>query len=159
MPWIFGLFLVTPCALTSCHIVISKQDSTIRSLGFNRCVTGRSLREGATWSDLERVQRIAVEQGTCSRSEVSRLARGCKCLHSLAPGRRYGKKSFLWIYVSPTISQLTTNDGPLLKIKLERYFYKKVFLSYLYCYYWDQQIDIQHMVVDYSYREYMRDFI
>ena len=38
MPWIFGLFLVTPCALTSCHVVISKQDSTIRALKLNRCV-------------------------------------------------------------------------------------------------------------------------
>ena len=25
MTWIFGSFLVTPCALTSCHFVISKQ--------------------------------------------------------------------------------------------------------------------------------------
>ena len=25
MTWIFGLFLVTPCSLTSCHVVISKQ--------------------------------------------------------------------------------------------------------------------------------------
>ena len=25
MTWIFGSFLVTPCALTSCHVVISKQ--------------------------------------------------------------------------------------------------------------------------------------
>ena len=41
MPWIFGLFLVTICALRSCHIVISKQDSTIRALGYNRCITGR----------------------------------------------------------------------------------------------------------------------
>ena len=25
MTWIFGSFLVTPCALTSCHFVISRQ--------------------------------------------------------------------------------------------------------------------------------------
>ena len=41
MLWIFGSFLVTPCALTSCHVVISKQDSMIRALRYNRCVTGR----------------------------------------------------------------------------------------------------------------------
>ena len=41
MPWIFDSFLVTPCALTSCHVVISKQDSTIRAVGYNRSVTGR----------------------------------------------------------------------------------------------------------------------
>ena len=47
MPWIFGSFLVTPCALTSCHILISKQedDSTIRALGYDRCVTGRRPRD------------------------------------------------------------------------------------------------------------------
>ena len=45
MPWIFGSFLVTPGALTSCHIVISKQNSTIRALGYNRCVTGRRPRD------------------------------------------------------------------------------------------------------------------
>ena len=45
MTWIFGSFLVTPCALTSCHVVISKQGSTIRALGYNRCVTGRRPRD------------------------------------------------------------------------------------------------------------------
>ena len=44
MPWIFGSFLVNPCALTSCHVVIRKQDSTIRALGYNRYVT-RSTRD------------------------------------------------------------------------------------------------------------------
>ena len=43
MPWIFGSFLVSPCGLTSCHVVISKQeyDWTIRALGYHRSVTGR----------------------------------------------------------------------------------------------------------------------
>ena len=45
MPWIFGSFLVTPCALTSCHVVISKQGNTIRAVGYNRCVTGRISRD------------------------------------------------------------------------------------------------------------------
>ena len=45
MPWIFGSFLVTPCALTSCYVVISKQDSTIRTPVYNRCVTGRRPRD------------------------------------------------------------------------------------------------------------------
>ena len=26
MSWIFGVFLVTPCDLASCHILISKQE-------------------------------------------------------------------------------------------------------------------------------------
>ena len=45
MPWIFGSFLVTPCALTSCHIVISKQYSTIRAVSSKRCVNGRRSRD------------------------------------------------------------------------------------------------------------------
>ena len=47
MTWIFGSFQATPCALTSCHILISKQedDSTIRAVGYNRCVTGRRPRD------------------------------------------------------------------------------------------------------------------
>ena len=45
MPWIFGSFLVTPCALTSCHVVISKQDSTVGEDGYNRCVIGRTPRD------------------------------------------------------------------------------------------------------------------
>ena len=42
MTWIFGLFLVTPSALTGCHTVMSKKryDSTIRVVGYNRCVNG-----------------------------------------------------------------------------------------------------------------------
>ena len=47
MTWIFGSFLVIPCALASCHILISKQedDTTIWALGYNRCVTGRRPRD------------------------------------------------------------------------------------------------------------------
>ena len=35
MTWVFGTFLVTPCALTSCHAVICKQgdDSVSRQSG------------------------------------------------------------------------------------------------------------------------------
>ena len=45
MPWIFGLFLVTPCSLTSCHVVISKQGSTIRAVRYNWCVSGKRSRD------------------------------------------------------------------------------------------------------------------
>ena len=45
MPRIFASFLVTACALTSCHVVISKQGSMIRSFWYNRCVTGRRPRD------------------------------------------------------------------------------------------------------------------
>ena len=36
MPWIFGSFLVTRYALTNCHVVISKQGSTIKALRFRQ---------------------------------------------------------------------------------------------------------------------------
>ena len=54
MPWIFGLFLVTPCALRNYHVVISKQDSTIRQLGYNRCAPERDHVMRTTLSDLDR---------------------------------------------------------------------------------------------------------
>ena len=41
MTWIFGSFLVTLCALVSCHILISKQEDDGASGHLNRCVTGR----------------------------------------------------------------------------------------------------------------------
>ena len=70
MTWIFGSFLVTPCALASCYILISKQedDSTIRTLRYSRC----EMR--TTRADLDRVQRMAVECGTHSRSETSLMS-------------------------------------------------------------------------------------
>ena len=44
MTWIFGSFLVTPCALTSCHVVISKWQR-IRAVRSNRYVTGKRPRD------------------------------------------------------------------------------------------------------------------
>ena len=71
--------------------------------------------------------------GICSWSEalVSSLtiqfARGCKCWHPLAPGRRYGARSPLSEYMSLHLSlKLTTNCVPLSRIKWEVYFYKEV---------------------------------
>ena len=68
MPWIFGSFPVTPYALTSCPVVISKQDSTIRALGSNRCVTRRRPRDK---NHAVRLHKIAVEPGTRIPSETS----------------------------------------------------------------------------------------
>ena len=135
MQLVFGSFLVTSCALTSCHVVISKQDSTIRAVWYNRCVTGRRPRDKNHAVRFRQRQKIGVERGTRSRSEVFQQARGCKRWHPLALGRRYGKrKSYLWVYVSPSISQLTTNYGALSRIKWERYFYKEVcFVRSLNC--------------------------
>ena len=66
MPSIFVSFLVTPFALTNCHIVISKQDYTIRAVGYNSCVIGRRPRDENHAVRLRQRQRIAVERGTRS---------------------------------------------------------------------------------------------
>ena len=117
MTWIFGSFLVTPCGLASSHILITKQedDSTIRALGYNRCVTGRRPRDenhaGRFRQSAENHSQVRDLQPV--RSISDELARGCKRWHPLDPGRRYGKKkSALWVYVYPFISQLTTTEGP-----------------------------------------------
>ena len=96
MTWIFGSFLVIPCALASCHILISKQevDTTIRLLGYNRCVTGRRLREvnhEVTFRQSAENQSRAWDTQPI-RGVSYELARGCKRWHPLAPGRRYGQK-------------------------------------------------------------------
>ena len=82
MPWILGSFQVTLCALTSCHVVISKQGSTIRAVEYNRCVTGRS-----------RDENHAVRFG--QNTEISRPVRGCQRWYPLAPETRYGNNSTL----------------------------------------------------------------
>ena len=94
MLWIFGSFLAILCTLTSCHIVICKQDSTIRAVRSNRwprdenqAVRLRQSAENRSWvRDMRPIRGVSDE-----------LARGCKCWHPLAPGRRYEKKkSSLW---------------------------------------------------------------
>ena len=79
-----------------------------------------------------------VEPGIRSRSEVLvssltiRLARGCKCWHLLAPGRRYGaRRRPLSEYMSVHLSlKLTTNCVPLSRIKWERYIFMKTCISF-----------------------------
>ena len=95
MTWIFGSFLVTPCAFTSCHAVISKQDSTIRAVGCNRCVTGRRPHDEnhAVRFRQSAENRSQARDTQSIRSVSDELTRGCKRWHPLAPGRRYGKKS------------------------------------------------------------------
>ena len=115
MPWIFDSFLVTPFALTSCHIGISKQDSTIRALRSNRCVTGRKPHDE---NHMVRFRESAENHSRVSDTQPIRgvsdeLARGCKHWHLLAPGRRYGKKkSSLLLYVFPPISHTPQKHQP-----------------------------------------------
>ena len=84
MTWIFGSFLVTPCVLASCLILISKQedDSTIRALGYNRCVTGMRPH------DENHAVRFRESAENCSRARDMELIRGisaCKGVQALTP--------------------------------------------------------------------------
>ena len=88
MTWIFGSFLVTPCALTSCHVVISKQGSTISVVGYNRCVTERRSRDEnhAVRFGQSAENRIRARDTQPIRGVADQLARSCK--HLQPPGSR-----------------------------------------------------------------------
>ena len=108
----------------SCHILISKQDSTIRALGSNWCVTGRRSRD-----ENHAVRFRQNEENHCrardtqsTRGISDELARGCKRWHPLAPGRRYGKKSSLWVCLFTHLSH-TTETSTLSRTKCERYIF------------------------------------
>ena len=127
----------TSCALTSCHVVISKQWVAVRR---GRPVEQVCNRKETTWYEnhtfrfRQSVQSESrVEPGICSRSRASRTSRTirltwwCKRCHSLAPGRRYGaRRSPLSEYMSLHLSlKLTTNWVSLSRIKWERYIFIK----------------------------------
>ena len=101
MKWIFGSFLVTPCALTSCHVVICKQGSTISALGFNRCVTGRKPRNGNHAVRFRQSRELQSSKGHAADQVVSdELARGCKRWYPLAPGRS-PLSEYMSLHLSP----------------------------------------------------------
>ena len=125
MPWIFSLFLVTLCALTSCHVVISKQDSTIRAVEYNWCVTGRrpcdenhAVRFRQCW-ELQSSKEHAADQRS--------LWRACKEVQALAPPGSWKK---IWeeevlslsICLSTHLSH-TTETSTLSRIKCDRYIF------------------------------------
>ena len=118
-----------PGCLASCHILISKQDSTIRALRLNRCVTGR---RSCDENHVVRFRQSAENHSRARNTQPTRgvfdeLARGCKRWHTLAPGRRYGmKKSSLWVYVSPLISHTPKKHQPFQELNVrDIYFYKE----------------------------------
>ena len=137
MTWIFGSFLVTSCALASCHILISKQegDSMIRAFGYNRCVTGRRPRD----------ENHTVRFGQCAENHSwardmqpirGRLWRACKGVHALAPpgsGKKIWERVILSLSIcfSTNLSH-TTETSTLSRIKCERYiFIKKCVRSFI----------------------------
>ena len=125
------MLYVTPCALASCHVLISKQDSTVRAVGYNRCVTGRRPRDEN--------HEVRFGQSAENRSR----ARDTQPIRS-SPGRRYGKKKSSWkkIWEEEVLSlsirspppSLThhRNINPFENKVWEIYFYKEV-CSYVHC--------------------------
>ena len=98
-----------PVCLASCHILISKQDSTIRLLRSNRSVTGKRSRDEnhavRLRQSAENLSRARDTQPT--RGVSDELARGCKRWHPLVPGRSMGRRSPLSEYMSlhPPLTQ------------------------------------------------------
>ena len=123
--WIFGSFQVTQCALTSCHVVISKQDCTTRELRSNRCVTGRR------WHDENHAVRFRQSAENCSRARDTQPIRGvlaCKWVQALAPPGSWKK---IWeevlslsICLSIHLSH-TTETSTFSRIKCERFIFIK----------------------------------
>ena len=90
MAWIFGSFLVTPFALSSCHAVMSKQgyDSAIRAVGYNRCVTGRRPRDE---NHAVRFRQSAENRNRAWDTQPIRSS--CKGFQALAPP---GSREKIW---------------------------------------------------------------
>ena len=98
----------------------------------NRCVTGRRPRDNHA---LRFAQRQRIESRARDtllirgfRSSLTiRLARGYKRWHPLAPGRRYGtrRSPLLWVCLHQSL-KVTTNCGPLSRIKWGIYFCKEM---------------------------------
>ena len=134
MPWIFGSFLVTPCALTSCH-VISKQGSTIRALGYNRCVTGRRAHDE---NHVGRFRQSAKNRSRTWDTQLIRLSLtslqgGASIGTPWLPVEDMGRRSPFseYIYLSTHLSH-TTETSTLSRIKCEGYiFIKKCVCSFI----------------------------
>ena len=89
-----------------------------------------------------RTTQLDLDRGKESQTSVGhaanqrRLWRVCKGLQALAPPGSWKKvwdkkRSPLWVYVTPSISEITTNCGPFWRIKAEIYFDKEVFRLFI----------------------------
>ena len=119
-----------PMCLASCHILISKQDSTVSALRSNRCVTGRRSRDE---NHAVRFRESAENRSRARDAQPNwgvsdELARGCKRWHPLAPGR---SPLSLSICLSTHLSH-NTETSTLSRIKCERYFFYKEVCSFFH---------------------------
>ena len=135
MTWILASFLVTPCALTSCYVLISKQgmeecQGSPVQLVCNRKVTTWYENHAVRFKQ-SRVRDTQPIRGVRSSLTIQ-FARWCKRWSLLAPWRRFEtRRSPLSEYMSLYLSlKLTTNCGPLARIKWD-VFYIYVFRSFI----------------------------
>ena len=120
MTWIFGSFLVTPCALTSCHAVKCKQgyDSTIRAVGYNRSVTGRRPRdENCAFRFRERRESQSSEGHAAAQRYLGLQAGDSR--------RKIWEEEVLFLSICLSIYLSNNNCGSLPRMKWEIFFIKK----------------------------------
>ena len=136
MVWIFSSILVNPCALASCHVLISKQenDSTIRALRYNRYVTGRRPRDE---NHAVRFRQCAENRSRSRDTQPARgvsdeLSRWCKRCHPWLLEEDMARKSSLSVYISlyPSLTH-HGNINPFENKVWEMYFLKKCIRSFI----------------------------
>ena len=128
MIWIFGSFLVTRCALISCHVVISKQqpdqDTWVQQVCNWIGDTDEWLRAEKPVVEEEEKQLSERRDTSCKGAEWS-VSEELEAERDLAPGRSIGKKkSSPWVCLSTHLSH-TTETSTLSRIKCGRYIFIK----------------------------------
>ena len=124
---------MTSCALTSCHVVISKQGSRLRTLGYSWCVTGWRPR------DENHAVRFRQSAENCSRARDTqpiRCVSACKGVQALVPPvfwkKIWEEEVFSLSICLPTHLSHTTETSTLSRIKCGRYiFIKKCVRSFI----------------------------
>ena len=102
MTWIFGSFLVTPCALASCHILISKQEDDSAS---GHLVEQVCNRKETTWWEPRRQIWTECWESQSSEGHAAnqrRLRRACKGVQALARVQSRSTPSFWTFGLAPS---------------------------------------------------------
>ena len=99
MLWIFRSFLVTPCALANCHILISKQQ---RDQG-TRVQQVCNRKETIKWEPRDQIY-TESESWEGHAAEQRRLCWACKGMQALAPSdsqKKIWEEEVLFTHLSP----------------------------------------------------------
>ena len=148
MPWIFGSFLVSPCAWHAVTFWLVNRTTRSRHSG---CVTGRRSRdENRAVRFRQSAENSRVRDTQPTRAVSDELARGCNYSHPQAPGRRYRKKkTSLWVYMSlhPYLTH-HRNINPFENKVWEMYIFIKKFVNYIWlCFHLYMYVAIQNIMI------------